>query len=136
MSELIWGSTSPRTRQRHSPYPRLVVTRPGTRRLTCADHSAQPISHHLHAGIVKTKTLAEEPQPTKAMMKLAYRLRGTTVEESARNVVAVMEDIEAHQRRGGYCSVAALKPPPDLEAGTGDAESLWNLTNTLVAPHI
>ncbi len=87
-------------------------------------------------GIVKTKILAQEPQPTKTMIKLVYRLKGITVDQSANNTVAVVEDIALHQRRDCYYSVATLKPPPHLEAGTGDGEQLWDMTNTLIAPYI
>jgi len=87
-------------------------------------------------GIVKTKILANEPQPMKPIIKLVYWIKGVSVEESAKHVVRVMRDIEENKRRGVYYSVKKLKLAPELETKASDSEALWDLTENLLGPYL
>ena len=83
-------------------------------------------------GIVKTKILSSEPQPMRTILKLLYLLVAISVEKSALNVITVMRDVREHHRQGQYYSVDKLKADADLNAKDGDADALWDLTETLL----
>ena len=59
-------------------------------------------------GLVKTKILANKPQPMRAFVKLMNVVVGISVEKSAENVFSVMKDIKKKEldirgkRRGSF----------------------------------
>ena len=87
-------------------------------------------------GLVKTKILANEPQPMRAIVKLAKVFFGLPVEKSAAEVVQVVDNVARNGRRDGYYSRTKLKPPRDLKMMPGDGEKLWALTGQLLRPYV
>ncbi|MBK8557773.1 MAG: hypothetical protein IPL65_19415 [Lewinellaceae bacterium] len=51
-------------------------------------------------GLVKTKVLANEPQPMRAFVKLMNILMGITTEQSAENIFIVLNDIVSKKKKG------------------------------------
>jgi NAD(P)-dependent dehydrogenase (short-subunit alcohol dehydrogenase family) len=85
-------------------------------------------------GLVKTKILANEPQPMRAIVKLANLFIGLPVDRSAAEVAQVVDDIARNGRRDSYYSRTKLKPPRDLKMKSGDGDGLWELTERLLRP--
>jgi NAD(P)-dependent dehydrogenase (short-subunit alcohol dehydrogenase family) len=87
-------------------------------------------------GIVKTKILRSEPNVLmRTMIRAVYAVKAASVEDSAGYVLGVMRDIEDNGRRDAYYSVKTLKPRRDLEDQPGDQETLWTVTDALLAPY-
>jgi NAD(P)-dependent dehydrogenase (short-subunit alcohol dehydrogenase family) len=85
-------------------------------------------------GLVKTKILASEPQPMRAIVKLANLFIGLPVDKSAAEVAQVVDDVARNGRRDSYYSRTKLKPPRDLKMKAGDGDRLWELTERLLRP--
>ena len=86
-------------------------------------------------GLVRTKILANEPQPMRLFVQIMNLLIGITVERSATEVAAVLEDVRAHTRRETYFWRTEARGPRDLKERPGDGERLWTLTDQWLAPH-
>jgi NAD(P)-dependent dehydrogenase (short-subunit alcohol dehydrogenase family) len=87
-------------------------------------------------GLVKTKILANEPQPMRAFVKLMNYLVGISVEQSAENVFNVMNDIVANKRSGACYSWKKERSFPKVEMKPDDQKRLWDLTERLVKPYL
>ena len=86
-------------------------------------------------GLVKTKILANEPQPMRAFVKLMNILVGISVERSAENVFSVMNDIAANHKKGVCYSWKKEKAWPKVEMQPDDRQKLWELTGDLLKPY-
>lgn len=99
-------------------------------------------------GLVKTKILANEPQPMRAIVKLANLVMGIPVEKSAREVVSVVNEITRSVgplapgggphagHKDAYFARTKLKPPRDLKSQPGDGEALWAMTERALGPYL
>ena len=87
-------------------------------------------------GLVKTKILANEPQPMRAFVKLMNVLVGISVEKSAENVFSVMNDIVANKKSGACYSWKKERSFPKVEMKPDDQSRLWDLTDSLVKPYL
>jgi len=85
-------------------------------------------------GLVKTKILANEPQPMRAIVRLANLFIGVPVDRSAAEVAQVVDDVRRNQRRASYYARSKLKAR-DLKLRPDDGEALWQLTERLLAPY-
>jgi NAD(P)-dependent dehydrogenase (short-subunit alcohol dehydrogenase family) len=104
-----------------------VLARESNRRGACPVNVYMP-------GLVKTKILANEPQPMRALVQLANLFFGISVERSAEELVSVLERVAAGGIRDGYFSRTALKPPRDLRSTPEDGGELWSWTESTLQP--
>lgn len=86
-------------------------------------------------GLVRTKILANEPQPMRAVVQLMNLIIGIPVEKSAAEVAAVLDDVARSGQRDGYYARAKRKPPRELKTLPGDGERLWEMTGRLLASY-
>jgi len=99
--------------------------------------SKQTIPLNLYMpGLVKTKILANEPQPMRAFVKLMNVLVGISVEKSAENVFSVVNDIVANKKNGTCYSWKKERSFPKVEMKPDDQSRLWDLTDSLVKPYL
>ncbi len=99
--------------------------------------SKQTIPLNLYMpGLVKTKILANEPQPMRAFVKLMNVLVGISVEKSAENVFSVMNDIAANKKNGACYSWKKERSFPKVEVKSDDQKRLWELTENLLQPYL
>ena len=87
-------------------------------------------------GLVRTKILANEPQPMRLVVKIMNRVIGIPVEKSAVNVLIALNDVVQNKRKDAYYQWKDLKPSPALDMTTDDPQVLWDLTNKLLAPYL
>jgi NAD(P)-dependent dehydrogenase (short-subunit alcohol dehydrogenase family) len=87
-------------------------------------------------GLVKTKILANEPQPMRAFVKLMNILVGITVEKSAKNIFSVMKDIEIKNKSGACYSWNKEKAFPKVKMKPDDPHRLIELTDNLLEPYL
>lgn len=85
-------------------------------------------------GLVKTKILANEPQPMRALVQVANLFFGIPVERSAEELVSVLERVATAGIRDGYFSRTVLKPPRDLGSKPEDGAELWSWTEATLRP--
>jgi NAD(P)-dependent dehydrogenase (short-subunit alcohol dehydrogenase family) len=83
-------------------------------------------------GLVKTKVLANEPQPMRAFVRLMNFNMGLTPEQSADNVVIVINDIVSHKKKGTCYSWKKERGVPKIKMTEGDNLKLIKLTNDLL----
>lgn len=99
--------------------------------------SKQTIPLNLYMpGLVKTKILANEPQPMRAFVKLMNVLVGISVDKSAENVFSVMNDIVVNNKNGACYSWKKERLFPKVEMKPDDQSRLWDLTNSLVISYL
>lgn len=84
-------------------------------------------------GLVRTKILADEPQPMRLFVHIANALIGLPVAKAGVELAAVIEDIRQSGRRDACYARTKLKPPRDLRERPGDGERLWAMTERLLA---
>ena len=85
-------------------------------------------------GLVRTKILANEPQPMRFFVRIANALMGVPVDEGGEELAAVVEEVRARSHRDEYFARTKRKPRRDLEEQSGDGARLWALTEGLLAP--
>lgn len=83
-------------------------------------------------GLVKTKILANEPQPMRAFVKIMNYIVGLTPEQSAGNVLVVINDIVSKQKKGTCYSWKKERGLPKIKTIEGDNVKLLNLTNEIL----
>jgi NAD(P)-dependent dehydrogenase (short-subunit alcohol dehydrogenase family) len=83
-------------------------------------------------GLVKTKVLANEPQPMRAFVKIMNIIMGITPEQSADNVHVVINDIVANHKKGACYSWKKERELPKIKTSPGDGERLLKLTDELL----
>lgn len=85
-------------------------------------------------GLVKTKILASEPQPMRFVVQLANLFMGLSVEQAAREVLDVVDQVARTGARDVYFARRKRKGARVLKDLPGDGEALWALTGRLLAP--
>lgn len=85
-------------------------------------------------GLVRTKILANEPQPMRLVVQLANFFIGIPVERSGAEVAAVVRDVQQHARRDAYFARTKLRPPRKLRERPDDGARLWALTERMLEP--
>lgn len=85
-------------------------------------------------GLVRTKILANEPQPMRLFVQLANVFMGVPVSRSGDEVLAAVRDVTQHDRRDGYFNRTTFKGLRALDERPDDAARLWALTDKLLAP--
>jgi NAD(P)-dependent dehydrogenase (short-subunit alcohol dehydrogenase family) len=86
-------------------------------------------------GLVRTKILANEPQPMRLFVQIMNALIGITVERSAAEVAAVIEAVRRDAHRDAYFWRTEPRASRALGDRPGDAEQLFALTDRLLGPH-
>lgn len=84
-------------------------------------------------GLVKTKILANEPQPMRLFVKLANLIIGVPVERAGDELAGVVARARAEGLRDAYFARTTLEPPRALKDAPGDGERLWALSERLLA---
>jgi len=87
-------------------------------------------------GLVKTKILANEPQPMRAFVKLMNILVGISVEKSAENIYSVYNDIVKNKKKCTCYSWKKEKSFPKVEMKPDDPKKLWELTDRLLKVYL
>ena len=87
-------------------------------------------------GLVRTKILANEPQPMRLVVQIANLVMGIPVEKSADNIFNVMNDVSQNKRKGAHYEWDKLKPAPTLEMNPDDPQKLWDVTRKLLVPYL
>ncbi|MFO0600971.1 MAG: SDR family NAD(P)-dependent oxidoreductase [Myxococcaceae bacterium] len=85
-------------------------------------------------GLVKTKILADEPQPMRLVVKVANLLMGVPVERGGEECAWAAVDALEQQRRDGYYARKRFKGVRDLKEQPGDAAAAWAMAERLLAP--
>lgn len=94
-----------------------------------------PVAMNIYMpGLVKTKILANEPQPMRLFVQIANVIMGVPVLRAGQELYTVIEDIRTQNRRDSYYARTQPKPPRALKEQPGDGEKLWALTERLLAP--
>lgn len=85
-------------------------------------------------GLVKTKILANEPQPMRAFVQLANLIIGIPVEKSAAEVAAVLDKVAAGGVRDVYFNRTNARPPRDLKSTGEDGPAVWAWAEAALGP--
>lgn len=85
-------------------------------------------------GLVKTKILANEPQPRRLLVKTLTAVVGISAERAARNVFSVMSQVTEKGARGETYAWKRQRKPLYLKLQQGDQQRLWEVTATCLAP--
>ncbi|MFO0548443.1 MAG: SDR family NAD(P)-dependent oxidoreductase [Polyangiaceae bacterium] len=85
-------------------------------------------------GLVKTKILADEPQPMRAFVKVANWLMGIPVAQSGDELAWVVKDLATNPRRDGYYSRKTFKGTRALKEQPNDSAAVWALAERKLAP--
>ncbi len=86
-------------------------------------------------GLVKTKILANEPQPMRTLVKILNWVIGIPVDKAAANVFAVVDQVARTRAQNVTFAWAKPRPPLDLRLQPTDAARLWVLTQDLLRPY-
>lgn len=95
-----------------------------------------PVASTFMPGLVRTKILANEPQPMRAFVQLANLVIGIPVERSAEEVATVLDRVAREGLRDGYFARTKLAPPRDLKSTPADGTLLWKWTEQVLAPYL
>ena len=87
-------------------------------------------------GLVKTKILANEPQPMRIFVKLLNMIVGISVEKSAENIYSVINEITNNHKRGTCYAWRKERSFPKVEMKEGDQKKLWQVTDKILGPFI
>ena len=87
-------------------------------------------------GLVRTKILANEPQPMRLLVKIMNIIIGISVEKSAENVFIALNDVIQNKRKDAVYQWKEVKPSFGLEMSPDDPQRLWDLTQKLLAPYL
>lgn len=85
-------------------------------------------------GLVKTKILANEPQPMRAIVQLANLVMGIPVERSGEEMAIVIERVAAEGIRDAWFSRTTQKPARDVKATLEDGPALWRWAEATLGP--
>lgn len=94
------------------------------------ERTAVPMSIFV-PGLVRTKILANEPLPQRALVAVMIRVIGITAERAADNLVAAAGDVVAAGRRDAYYWINKLGTNR-LAVTEGEPDRVWNLTDRLL----
>jgi NAD(P)-dependent dehydrogenase (short-subunit alcohol dehydrogenase family) len=87
-------------------------------------------------GLVKTKILANEPQPSRLFVQIMNVLIGLTPEKAAENLFRVVNDITENHKRGATYSWAKERESLRIKFENGDDERLVRLTGELLSSYV
>lgn len=87
-------------------------------------------------GLVKTKILANEPQPMRFLVKLMNIIMGISTEECADNLYFVIDDLIKNRRTGHFFEWKKDKGLPAIKYAQGDIKKLISLTDKIVMQYI
>jgi hypothetical protein len=87
-------------------------------------------------GLVRTKILANEPQPMRAFVKLMNIIVGISVQKSAENIYSVMNDIVSNKKKNTCYAWRKERSYPKAELNSDDPKKLWELTDSLLKPYL
>ena len=87
-------------------------------------------------GLVKTKILANEPQPGRTFVKLMNMIVGISVEKSAENIFSVISEITKNHKKGTCYAWRKERSFPKVEMQDGDQKKLLEVTNKLIRQFI
>lgn len=85
-------------------------------------------------GLVKTKILANEPQPMRLFVNIAKLVMGVPVPQSGEEVVSAVTQVATQGHRDGYFSRTKFKGPRALKEQPDDAAQLWAMATKLLQP--
>ncbi len=83
-------------------------------------------------GLVKTKILANEPQPMRLFVQIAKFVVGVSVEASGKELAHVINEVKKNDQRDAYYARTKLQPARDLRETPQDGAQLWSLTERLL----
>lgn len=83
-------------------------------------------------GLVKTKILANEPQPMRALVRIMNLLIGLKPEKSADNIFKVINIIDNDKLNNATFSYSKLRKPIKLEIEPEDGERLLKITDEIL----
>jgi NAD(P)-dependent dehydrogenase (short-subunit alcohol dehydrogenase family) len=85
-------------------------------------------------GLVRTKILANEPQPMRLVVRIANAIVGVPVDRGGEELATVIERVRDEGLRDEYFARTKKKPRRELGDRPGDGERLWALTERMLAP--
>lgn len=85
-------------------------------------------------GLVKTKILANEPQPMRTFVKIMNVLVGISVEKAADNIFSVINEVTNNHKKGTCYAWRKERSFPKVEMKEADQNRLWEVTNKLLSP--
>lgn len=85
-------------------------------------------------GLVRTKILADEPQPMRLVVQIANLLVGISVEKGGAELAFVVEALRRNGARDAYYARTKLKPARNLHELPDDGAKLWALSERLLKP--
>ena len=108
-----------------------------TRVFTKKYNTVSPVAMNAYIpGLVRTKILANEPQPMRLVVKIMNLAIGIPVEKSAENVFTALNDVIKNQRRDAVYQWKDVKPSHARNMTSDDPQLLWDGTNQLLAPYL
>ncbi len=99
------------------------------------EKSSIPLNLYM-PGLVKTKILANEPQPMRAFVKLMNIIVGISVEKSAENIFNVLNEIVINKKIFTCYSWKKERSFPKVEMKSDDQKKLWELTDNLLKAYL
>ena len=93
-----------------------------------------PATNVYMPGLVRTKILANEPQPMRLFVQIASAIMGVPVDRGGEELATVVEEVRDRGHRDEYFARTRKKPRRDLGDRPGDGERLWALTERMLAP--
>lgn len=87
-------------------------------------------------GLVKTKILANEPQPMRTFVKLMNIIVGISVDKAAENIFSVITEIANNHKKRNCYAWRKERKLPKVEMQDGDLEKLWKVTDSILAPFL
>ena len=97
------------------------------------DRSSVPLNIFM-PGLVKTKILANEPQPMRLVVQIMNVIMGITPERSASELVGTLRHVTERGARDVYFSRGTPKGTRALKDQQGDGERLWAETERWLSP--
>ncbi|NVN94004.1 MAG: hypothetical protein HXX18_01845 [Bacteroidetes bacterium] len=97
--------------------------------------SSIPINLYM-SGLVKTKILANEPQPMRAFVKLMNIIGGISVEKSVENIFIVINEIAENKKNGSCYAWKKERLFPKVEMQSDDQKKLWTVTDNLLKSYL
>jgi NAD(P)-dependent dehydrogenase (short-subunit alcohol dehydrogenase family) len=95
--------------------------------------SSVPMNTYM-PGLVKTKILANEPQPMRLFVQLANLVMGVPVARAGEELSFVVEDVVKQKHRDGYYARTRFKGARELKERPDDGAHLWDSTASWLAP--
>lgn len=87
-------------------------------------------------GLVKTKILANEPQPGRTFVKIMNMIVGISVEKAAENIFSVINEIMSNPKTGVCYAWRKERSFPKVEIKKDDQQKLLDITDKLLSPFL